>query len=57
MELIFKISCEYIYCTEMYEGLNERADCDIVLIQISFFYKRYTKCTKMIMFDLGTGCH
>lgn len=43
MELIFKISCEYIYCTEMYEGLNERADCDIVLIQISFFFTRGTQ--------------
>lgn len=46
MELIFKISCEYIYCTEMYEGLNERADCDIVLIQISFFLQEVHKVHK-----------
>lgn len=55
-KLIFKTSREYIYCTEMYEGLNERAGGRRQTHTDIISYKRHTKCTKMIMFVLGTGC-
>lgn len=48
-QLIFKTSCEYIYCTEMYEGADNshRADTEIILAGAT------QEGTKMIMFDLS----
>lgn len=57
VELIYKPPCEYIYCTEMYEHLDERTGGDTVLIQKYFFYKRYTNGTKLCLISVLAVAH